>query len=110
ENRLKHGDTYENKDDLVFTDENGSHLCHPTVWRSFKRRVTAIGCPDLRFHDLRHSFATISIENGDDIKTVSENLGHATVAFTLDVYGHVTDKMKKQSADRMQEYIASICK
>lgn len=98
-----------NDDNLVFTDETGTHLCHPTVWSNFKRRVSAIGCPDLRFHDLRHSYATISLENGDDIKTVSENLGHATVAFTLDVYGHVTEKMKKQSADRMQEYINSIC-
>lgn len=109
-NRLKYGSAYENKDNLVFTDELGNHLCHPTVWKCFKRRVSAIGYPDLRFHDLRHSFATLSIENGDDIKTVSENLGHATVAFTLDVYGHVTEKMKKQSADRMQEYILSICK
>lgn len=110
ENRLKHGSAFANNDNLVFTDEIGNHLCHPTVWRNFKKRVEAIGFPDLRFHDLRHSYATISIENGDDIKTVSENLGHATVAFTLDVYGHVTEKMKKQSADRMQEYIKSICK
>ena len=43
-----------------------------------------------------------------DIKTVSENLGHATVAFTLDVYGHVTEKMKKDSADRMQAFIQSL--
>lgn len=109
ENQLKHGPAYQNKDNLVFTDEIGNHLCHPTVWGNYKKRVRAIGQPDLRFHDLRHSFATISIENGDDIKTVSENLGHATVAFTLDVYGHVTDKMKKQSANRMQEYIKAIC-
>ncbi len=109
ENRLKYGSAFMNNDNLVFTDEIGTHLCHPTVWSNFKKRASAIGCPDLRFHDLRHSYATISLENGDDIKTVSENLGHATVAFTLDVYGHVTEKMKKQSADRMQEYINSIC-
>ena len=59
----------------------------------------------IRFHDLRHSFATISLENGDDVKTVSENLGHATVAFTMDVYAHVTEAMKKRSGDRMQEFI-----
>ncbi len=53
-------------------------------------------------------YAVISLQNGDDIKTVSENLGHATVAFTLDVYGHVTDKMRKDSADRMQAYIESL--
>ena len=52
-----------------------------------------------------HAFVTISLENGDDIKTVSENLGHATVAFTMDTYAHVTDAMKKRSGDRMQEYI-----
>lgn len=108
ENRLKYGENYDNPDELVFTDEIGGHLCQPTVWKHFKQRVTAIGLPDVRFHDLRHSFATISLENGDDIKTVSENLGHATVAFTLDVYGHVTDKMKKESADRMQNYYQSI--
>jgi integrase len=51
---------------------------------------------------------TLTIQNGDDIKTVSENLGHATMAFTLDVYGHVTDKMRKDSADRMQAYIESL--
>ena len=64
--------------------------------------------PDLRFHDLRHTFATLSIQNGDDIKTVSESLGHATVAFTLDIYGHVTDQMRKDSADRMQRFYDSL--
>ena len=46
--------------------------------------------------------------NGDDIKMVSENLGHATVAFTLNVYGQVIEKMKKDSAERMQAYIESL--
>ena len=55
--------------------------------------------------DLRHTFAVASIRAGDDIKTVQGNLGHATAAFTLDVYGHVTDQMKRDSADRMQQYI-----
>ena len=64
--------------------------------------------PDVRFHDLRHSYAVASIRAGDDIKTVQENLGHATAAFTLDVYGHVTEKMKKDSADRMQMFIQSV--
>jgi site-specific recombinase XerD len=50
----------------------------------------------------------LSFQNGDDVKTVQENLGHATAAFTLDVYGHVSEKMKKNSADRMQEYIGGI--
>lgn len=108
ENRLRFGTLYDNVDNLVFTNELGSHIGVEALWQAFKRRAKAIGLPDLRFHDLRHTYATISIQNGDDIKTVSESLGHATVAFTLDVYGHVTDKMRKDSADRMQDFIDSI--
>ena len=52
--------------------------------------------------------AVASLQNGDDIKTVQENLGHHTAAFTLDVYGHVTQKMKRDSADRMQQFIDSV--
>lgn len=108
ENQLKYGSSYENTNNLVFTNELGGHICIEHLWRCFKERAAAIGIPGLRFHDLRHSFATISIQNKDDIKTVSENLGHATVAFTLDVYGHVTDTMRKESADRMQNFIEGL--
>ena len=108
ENKLRYGKAYSNPDDLVFTNELGRHIGVEAVWQAIKRRAEAIGLPGLRFHDLRHTFATLSLQNGDDIKTVSESLGHATVAFTLDVYGHVTDKMKRDSADRMQKLIKSI--
>ena len=72
--------------------------------------VAAMGIPDARFHDLRHSFAVTSLRNGDDVKTVQETLGHATAAFTLDVYGHVTDQMKQESADRMEAFITGLKK
>ena len=78
-----------------------------TVVRHFKEIVTAIGRPDARFHDLRHSYAVASLRSGDDIKTVQSNLGHAT-AFTLDVYGHVTNQMQEASAIRMEAYIKGI--
>lgn len=93
---------------LVFTNEAGEHLTKPTVYRSFKRAVKSIGRPDARFHDLRHSYAVASIRSGDDIKTVQGNLGHATAAFTLDVYGHVTDDMKQDSAARMEQFIHNV--
>ena len=64
--------------------------------------------PDLRFHSMRHTYGVISLINGDDIKSVNENLGHATVAFTLDVYGHVTESMRKASADWMQRFYESL--
>ena len=62
----------------------------------------------MRFHDLRHSYAVAAIESGDDIKTVQENLGHATAAFTLNVYAHATQKMRKASAERMERFIQSV--
>ena len=50
----------------------------------------------------------ISLESGDDIKTVQTNLGHATASFTLDVYGHISQKMRQQSADRMEQFIRKV--
>ena len=102
--KLKAGPLWEDSN-LVFTDELGKHFSHHTVYQNFKRVAASIGFPNARFHDLRHSFAVASIRAGDDIKTVQGNLGHATAAFTLDVYGHVTDQMKHESANRMQQYI-----
>lgn len=106
--KLLAGSAWKNRDDLVFTDALGSHLTKPTVYREFKRVAAAIGRPDARFHDLRHSYAVAAIRSGDDIKTVQSNLGHATAAFTLDVYGHVTMQMKQESAARMEAYIKTV--
>lgn len=93
---------------LVFTDELGGHLMLHTVYHRFKAIVEAIGCPDVRFHNLRHSYAVAAIRAGDDVKTVQENLGHATASFTLDIYGHVTEQMKQASASRMEQFIHSV--
>ena len=57
---------------------------------------------------MRHSYAVAALQSGDDIKTVQENLGHHTAAFTLDVYGHVTEQMKQASAARMERFIQSV--
>ena len=83
-------------------------LSYRTVYDCFKRIVAKIGIPDARFHDLRHTYAVAAIQSGDDIKTIQENLGHATATFTLDVYGHVTEKMKRRSAERMESFIRSV--
>ena len=96
------------ENDLVFTDEIGNRVTPQALYRAFKLVVTELNMKDVRFHDLRHSYAVVSLKSGDDVKTVQENLGHATAAFTLDVYGHVTEKMKKDSADRMQAFIKSV--
>ena len=107
-NRELAGSAWQNDWGLVFTNEIGGHLCHFTVYKRFKAVVKEIGMAKERFHDLRHSFAVASIENGDDIKTVQTNLGHATASFTLDVYGHMSQKMRQQSAERMNKFIKSV--
>lgn len=109
ENRLRYGQCWEDSG-FVFTDDLGHHLSASSVYKSFKRVMEDIGSPETRFHDLRHSYAVASIKSGDDIKTVQENLGHATAAFTLDVYGHVTEKMKQESAARMEQFIKAVNK
>ncbi|MCF2665097.1 site-specific integrase [Oscillibacter valericigenes] len=106
--QIKAGSAWHNPDNLVFTDELGGHLTKSAVYRAFKSAVQSIGRPDARFHDMRHSYAVAAIRSGDDIKTIQSNLGHATAAFTLDVYGHVTDKMKQESASRMETFIKSV--
>lgn len=108
EMKIKAGSAWHNPDNLVFTDELGGHLTKSAVYRAFKSAIQSIGRPDARFHDMRHSYAVAAIRSGDDIKTIQSNLGHATAAFTLDVYGHVTDKMKQESASRMETFIKSV--
>ena len=102
------GEAWSNPDGLVFTDAAGGHLVHLTVYKEFKNIARSLGYENTRFHDLRHSYAVAAIESGDDIKTVQTNLGHATASFTLDIYGHASQKMRQQSADRMERYIKSV--
>jgi len=59
-----------------------------------------------RFHELRHTFATLAIQQGVDAKTVSSILGHYSAGFTLDTYTHVTNEMQKEAAQRMGAFIA----
>ena len=113
--RLLVGEAWESENppgvvNLVFSNEIGGNLSQNTIRTNFKEIVAAMGIPNARFHDLRHSYAVTSLQNGDDIKTVQGNLGHATAAFTLDVYGHVTEQMRQDSADRMQAFIADLKK
>ena len=95
---------------LVFTNEVGEHLAAMTVYKDFKTVAEAIGRPDARFHDLRHTYAVNAIRAGDDIRTVSGNLGHATVSFTLDVYADFTEDLKRDSAIRMDAFIQDVLK
>lgn len=105
--RLMAGPAWEDSG-LVFTNEFGRYVSYRAIFDSFKRIVKRVGLPDARIHDLRHTYAVNCIRAGDDIKTVQSNLGHATAAFTLDVYGHFTDDMRSVSAQRMEGFITNV--
>lgn len=107
EMRLRAGQLWSNEHNLVFTLEDGSIFNQQRTTREFKRLLTAAGLEDIRFHDLRHTYAVNAIRAGDDIKTIQGNLGHASAAFTLDRYGHFTEQMMQDSASRMESFIKS---
>ena len=98
----------ERKTALVFTTATGANLSPQTIYIHYKKIAAKMGIPESRLHDLRHTFAVLSLQNGDNVKTVQGNLGHATAAFTLDVYGHVSERMKEESSSRMQSYIEGL--
>lgn len=109
-NRLRAGKAWYNPDNLVFTDDLGGHYAIFTFYSRFKKIAASIGRPDARPHDLRHSCATVALASGADIKSVQSLLGHATAAFTLNVYAHTTEKMMEDTANRMQSYYDSLAK
>ncbi len=66
-----------------------------------QRVLKRAGLPRIRFHDLRHTCATMALQNGVDVKTVSSMLGHYSAGFTLDTYAHVTTSAKREAAKTM---------
>ena len=80
---------------------SGTYYDPKTITHRLHRIQKRAGVPQIRFHDLRHSFATLSIEQGMDIKTISHMLGHTDAGFTMNTYMHVTDAMQQNVADTM---------
>lgn len=87
--------------DFVFTSSSGGPISPDSVLNMLHRVLERAGLPKLRYHDLRHTFATLALQNGVDIKTVSGMLGHYSAGFTLDTYTHVTTAAQTQAASTM---------
>lgn len=98
------GPAWSNTWGLCFTNKIGEPITPKVLFDQFKKLAAAAGIPNARVHDLRHTNATLALVNGDDVKTVQANMGHATAAFTLQRYVHATEQMKRDSANRMQRF------
>jgi integrase len=95
--RLAAGPTWSNQD-LVFTRQDGRALHPEYVRRRFDGHISRAGLPRIRFHDLRHTHATLALQAGVHPKVVSERLGHTTVAMTLDIYSHAIPALQEDAA------------
>ena len=85
----------------VFPGPTGGPISPDSVLHMLHRVLKRAGLPRVRFHDLRHTFATLALQNGVDVKTVSGMLGHFSAWFTLDTYAHVTTASQRQAAKTM---------
>lgn len=83
----------------------GEMYCPDTINHLHKKLLKDAGLEDCRFHDLRHTFATLALQNGVDVKTLSGILGHYSSGFTLDTYTHVTTKMQEEAAEKMGHFM-----
>jgi hypothetical protein len=93
-------------DDLVFCNELGRPL-HPSnvTRRVFRPALVRAGCPQIRFHDLRHTCATLLLGKGVHPKVVAEMLGHSQIAVTLDTYSHVTPTMQQAAVTALEDVL-----
>lgn len=106
ENKLKYGSYYTNSD-FVCTKENGELVTTDSL-KYLSRVVNYELKIPFNFHSLRHTHATMLIENGANIKTVQKRLGHSKLSTTMDTYAHVTDKMNTEAVNILENIIADI--
>ena len=95
-------------DDLVFSNPDGLPLLPNSVTHAFIKIVRRAGLHGVRFHDLRHTHASLMLRQGIHPKIVSERLGHATVGITLDTYSHVTPGLQEAAALRFEEGLSGL--
>ena len=84
---------------LIFTTGIGTPISQRNLLRNFKVLLQQAGLPPIRFHDLRHSAASLMLNNGVPVIVVSRRLGHARTSITLDVYGHLLPSMQAEAAE-----------
>jgi integrase len=91
---------------LVFTTIHGRPLDGVTVTRQFQRLLQRSGLPRLRYHDLRHSCATLLLVQGVAPRVVMETLGHSDISLTMNTYSHVLPELQREAAQRMDDFLS----
>jgi integrase len=103
-NRQIAGDKWQ-ENDLIFPTRIGTTM-HPTsMYKDFKALLKQASLPNIRFHDLRHTTATIMLQQGVHPKIVQERLGHADISMTLNTYSHVLPSMQEEAAEKLDEIL-----
>ena len=89
----------------IFPSPKGGIMEPDAVRKKLKRLLKRAGLEELRMHDLRHTYATLALQNGVDVKTLSGILGHYSAGFTLDTYGHISTQMQKEAARKVGGFL-----
>jgi integrase len=95
-------------DGLVFTCELGTYVQTRSFDRALKGILKRANLEKIRIHDLRHTFALISLQSGTDIKTLQNDLGHESISTTLDEYGHVNEEMKRDASNKRSQLMKGL--
>ena len=91
----------------MFPSPLTGEMYHPdSIVNIHKKILKDAGLEHIRFHDLRHTFATFALQNGVDVKTVSSMLGHFSAGFTLNTYAHATNWMQEEAAEKMGAFVS----
>ncbi|MBU8967505.1 tyrosine-type recombinase/integrase [Bacillus altitudinis] len=103
-NKLKYGSAY-GEYDLVACTNKGKPINPRNLLRTFDNIIKKASLPKIRFHDLRHTHASLMLQQGENIKLISERLGHSSVKITLDTYSHVLPNMQKEASNRLAQQL-----
>ena len=102
--KLLLGPDYNDKD-MIISNYNGGFVNPDRIYREFKSILKSANLPIIRFHDLRHTFATLALEAGINMKVLQSILGHASIKTTLDTYAHVNQEMNNDAAEKISGII-----
>ncbi len=107
-NLMKKAEKKWQENDLIFTTSIGTSIDKYNLIKTFKKLLKDAGLPNIRFHDLRHTAATMMLNNGIPVIVVSKRLGHSKPSITLDVYGHLIPGKQQEAAELMDELLTPI--